>query len=146
MTIMYFTGLIGSVSHTRNSKYENYEFSLAVSEDKKNQDGSYEKLRTNWINCNLFIDMDTSGQENILVVGKRVGVIGYGRIFPRINKSGGAECGITLNVKKIVENENIKVLESNIKSNFDIVEQVKSNISGYENEPDSVYKKEKDIF
>lgn len=138
MTISYFTGLIGSYSHDFAKDSEIYNFSLATTEDKKQADGSYEKLRTNWISCKIYVDFENQHLAKKLVVGKRVGVIGFAKVFPFINKKNEAEAGIKLTVKNIFTDDEIKqfekqLIENQLIGNFDL-----SGVGGYENAPKSI--------
>lgn len=133
MNISYFTGLIGSYSHDFAKDSEIYNFSLATTEDKKNQDGSYEKLRTNWISCKIYVDFENQHLAKKLVVGKRVGVIGFAKVFPFINKKNEAEAGIKLTVKNIFTDDEIKNFENQLIGSFDL-----SAVSGYEEAPNSI--------
>jgi len=133
MNIMYVTGLIGRYSQEFGKDKEIYDFTLATTEDKKQQDGSYEKLRTNWISCKLYVEFETNHLTHKLIVGKRVGVIGFAKVFPYINKKNEAESGIRITVKNIFVDEEIKQFESKLIANFDL-----STITGYEEAPNSI--------
>lgn len=133
MTISYFTGLIGSYSHDFAKDSEIYNFSLATTEDKKQADGSYEKLRTNWISCKIYVTFENNHLAKKLVVGKRVGVIGFAKVFPFINKKNEAEAGIKLTVKNIFTDDEIKNFENQLIAKFDL-----SGVGGYEEAPNSI--------
>lgn len=133
MAISYFTGLIGGYSHEHGKDSEIYNFSLATTEDKKNQDGTYDKLRTNWINCKIYVTFENNHLAKKLVVGKRVGVIGFAKVFPFINKKNEPEAGIRLTVKNIFTDDEIKNFENKLIGMFDL-----SGVSGYEEAPKSI--------
>lgn len=115
MAIYYATGLIGSLNHNFGKSKDIFEFSLAVSEDKKNEDGSYEKLRTNWVSCKFFIESEKNEADaKKLVVGKRIGVFGFAKVFPFADKKNEVHAGIRLNVKLILVNEEIKEFEQKL--------------------------------
>lgn len=139
MNIMYVTGLIGRYSQEFGKDKEIYDFTLATTEDKKQADGSYEKLRTNWISCKIYVDFDNHHLAKKLVVGKRVGVIGFAKVFPYVNKKNEAESGIRLVVKNIYADDEIKNFEQKLLGSFDL-----STINGYEDAPNSIkYEREK---
>jgi len=133
MTISYFTGLIGSYSHDFAKDSEIYNFSLATTEDKKQADGSYDKIRTNWISCKIYVTFENNHLAKKLVVGKRVGVIGFAKVFPFINKKNEAEAGIKLTVKNIFTDDEIKNFENQLIAKFDL-----SGVGGYEEAPNSI--------
>ncbi len=133
MNIMYVTGLIGRYSQEFSKDKEIYDFTLATTEDKKQADGSYEKIRTNWISCKIYVDFENQHLAKKLVVGKRVGVIGFAKVFPYFNKKNEAESGIRLTVKNIYADDEIKHFESKLIANFDL-----SVINGYEDAPNSI--------
>lgn len=141
MAIYYATGLVGSINHSFGKDKEIFEFSLAVSEDKKNEDGSYEKLRTNWVSCKMFVDFENQADAKKLVVGKRIGVYGFAKVFPFIDKKGEAHAGIRLTVKLILVNEEIKEFEQKMTKfllNEIAIDDSANYKSGYESEPDSI--------